>query len=433
MIMGKKKNKMAASEDEGNEKKMKRTGFRDERNKRPGIVVGEGKQFEILEVKIHSIAENEHKTSPILGYIPSGSEVSTDSTIKLYKAMDSPNPAQSRMQLVVAPIGSQLNFVGTNYSGEAATPTQSVYAFGVFDKEKRILYMFPIAAKRIFRLDPKLLGESSEPQHDEISKEEKADKRKNLPNMYTTTKNMRLCEKREILRKTEDPGSLEGLKQIKKNMKALEASASTANPQNIPPYNLDATAPDMVYALDKIILKGEWDYLLDIFELVEAGVEVNCDDYPSFVCNRVSKLRDVKVRIYTRGLAGILSYISHLIKFKDRNSFDGLSSAKRHKFPSILYQKFTFMFGDTRNKKRIPDEKQKLLISYVLVLSLFADDFQTDISDIAKDLRMDSSTLRVHYGYLGCKFVRINQAWMVTLPVPLKFDTLKRKRGSHSR
>lgn len=126
-------------------------------------------------------------------------------------------------------------------------------------------------------------------------------------------------------------------------------------------------------------------------------------------------------------MAGIMSYITHLIRFKDKHSMDGVSSAKHHKLPTILSQKFSAMFGIT-SKNRIPVEKQELLINYVLVLSLFADDFRSDPSDIAKDLRMNPLILRVHYEYLGCKFVRQNKVLLATLPVPLEFQTIKRKR-----
>lgn len=87
------------------------------------------------------------------------------------------------------------------------------------------------------------------------------------------------------------------LKGIKVKKEALEAIASTANARNIPPYDLEADVVEMAYPLDKIILKGEWDYLQDIFELMQGGSELTTDVYPSFVCNRVHNLQKAKVRI----------------------------------------------------------------------------------------------------------------------------------------
>lgn len=126
-------------------------------------------------------------------------------------------------------------------------------------------------------------------------------------------------------------------------------------------------------------------------------------------------------------LACIFSYITHLIKFKDKHSMDGFSSAKHHKIPSILSLKFSDMFVDS-DSKRLSDEKRDLVISYILVLTLFADDFKTDPADIARDLRMSSIKLRPHFEHLGCKLVREGTLSMVKLALPLKFPMLRRRR-----
>ncbi|XP_075493609.1 uncharacterized protein LOC142531390 [Primulina tabacum] len=404
-----------------------------------------GKSYEALQVKIKTIGENpDKKMAPIIGYFPSGydplknhhnseSEAEENHSVKVYKSLNTRNPNKPRMQLVVRDDESQVNFVGTSYSGEAATPQLCNYALGMLDKESGVLKIVPIAANRIFRLEPKI-GESEQPEnefhHAKETAEKRADKLRTLTVMYSTKTNIRRDLKLDTLRQPEDPETQQGLdyklKEIKINKEALQAIASTTNARNIPPYDLGATTSDMAYPLNKIIFEGEWDYLLDIFERTQAGSEMNPDVYPSFVCNRIQKLKEVEDEEEKRQMAGILSYITHLIKFKDRNSMDGVSSAKRHKFPSIFSQKFSSMFGS--NQRRIPDEKQQLLISYVLVLSMFADKFRSDPSDIAKDLRMNSISLRPHYEYLGCKFVRDNKVLVATLPLPLEFHTTKRKR-----
>lgn len=106
---------------------------------------------------------------------------------------------------------------------------------------------------------------------------------------------------------------------------------------------------------------------------------------------------------------------------------DGVSSAKGHKIPSMLRQKFSSMFSLSESRRLSP-EKSDLLISHVLVLTLFADEFSSDPSDIAKDLRTSPFTLRLHFDNLGCKFIRKNNLSLVTLPVPLKFPQLSLKR-----
>ncbi|XP_047963910.1 DNA-directed RNA polymerase I subunit rpa49-like [Salvia hispanica] len=407
-----------------------------------------GKQLETMNVKIKEIPENpEKKISPVIGYFPSGfdplknSEESNSqsrvSSVKVYKNAKR-NPKNPRLEVVVGVGGSAVNFVGTSYSGEARTPQICNYALGVLDKNTGVLKMVPIAANKIFRLEPKVHGveqpenESRDAEKEADTYEERSEKFMNATRMYSTKKNIRRDEKRVTLRRTEDVGAQEGMEQklegIKVNMEALvEAVPSTANARNIPPHNLDANEVEMAYPLDKIILKGEWDYLQDIFDKLHGGSELAQDVYPSFVLNRAQSLQKIKNESSRRRMAGILSYITHLIRFKDRHSMDGVSSAKFHRLPSILSQKFSTMFASTTDK-RLPQDKQDLLISYVLVLSLFADDFRSDPSDIARDLRMNPLTLRTHYESLGCKFVRENMSLVATLPLPLTFQTIKIKR-----
>ena len=105
---------------------------------------------------------------------------------------------------------------------------------------------------------------------------------------------------------------------------------------------------------------------------------------------------------------------------------DGFSLAKGHRFPPIIKDKFSTMFDPM--SRRLSPEKNNLLISYVLVLTLFADEFQTSMTDIGKDLRMSNVALKTHYETLGCKVSKKNDVSTVTLPVPLKFPTVKRKR-----
>ncbi|KAK1401239.1 hypothetical protein POM88_000844 [Heracleum sosnowskyi] len=55
----------------------------------------------------------------------------------------------SRFQVVVKPRGSEVNFVGTNYSGEAAVPQLCTYALGVLDKDTQTLKIVPITSNKM--------------------------------------------------------------------------------------------------------------------------------------------------------------------------------------------------------------------------------------------------------------------------------------------
>lgn len=118
--------------------------------------VKEREELETMHVKIQAIGEiPDKKTPPIVGYFPSGydpvndSEPQSNSSVEVYRSASSRNPKNPRMQVVVGARRPGVNFVGTNYSGEATTPQLCNYMLGVLDKETRVLKMVPIAANRV--------------------------------------------------------------------------------------------------------------------------------------------------------------------------------------------------------------------------------------------------------------------------------------------
>ncbi|VFR00163.1 unnamed protein product [Cuscuta campestris] len=393
------------------------------------------KENEKMTVKIQILSQNAQKIPPIVGYFPSGFNPSKESMeddetentrepgsrVSLFRNTKRTN----RFQLVVS--GSQVNFVGTNYSGEATAAHGCNYSIGVLDKETQTLKIVPIAGSMIIRLDPKIDEEN--PTTLGMTAEGKEAPKKDM-DRFLSKSTIRRKKKLETLRQGADAGGehvIEGSKL--ENQGALEEVAVTGdNDRNIPPYDLAAATPETAYPLHKIILKGEWDYLTDIFDLSEAGERISPEAFPSFVCNRMHTLADIKNEQERRKLAGILSYITHLVKFKDKHSMDGFQSAKNHRIPTMLFQRFSSMFCVSESK-RLPNEKVDLLISYVLVLTLYADNFRSDPSDIAKDLRTITGHLRPRFELLGCKFVRDEKrGHLATLSVPLTFPTVNKKR-----
>ncbi|XP_059640688.1 uncharacterized protein LOC132282888 [Cornus florida] len=431
----KKKMKMKVEEREQNPD----TEDEDEENK-SNKKKREKKKKDTVHVKIETLSENPNKISPFVGYFPSGYD-----PLKLGpETPESESPPQhrvrvfrdvkktKRLQLVVTPNGSKVDFVGINYEGEAAAAQVCTYALGVLDKQTQTLKVVPIASNKIFRLEPKIRSSGlseNEPSNlltEEPTAEQKTDKRRELTLVYGTKRSRNQDMKRQSLHPQEHLGVKEDseskLEEIKPSKEAFD-SADAYNARNIPPHDISATTPETAYPLDKIIFKGEWDYLLDILK----GSDIRADVYPSFVCNRIHRLDNIEDEVEQKKLACILSYIAHLIKFKDKHSMEGVSSAKHHKFPSILSQKFSNMFGESE-LRRLSNEKSDLLISYVLVLSLFVDDFRSDPTDITKDLRMSVVAVRPYYEHLGCKFVRTGTISWATLPTPLRFPKIRGKR-----
>ncbi|OWM64414.1 hypothetical protein CDL15_Pgr020381 [Punica granatum] len=74
-------------------------------------------------------------------------------------------------------------------------------------------------------------------------------------------------------------------------------------------------------------------------------------------------------------------------------------------------------------------KKVHLLISYILVLCPFVDNFRTTTRDIARDLRLSAIVARGVFEYLGCKFLKAGTAELL---VPLKLPEPRRWRRDES-
>ncbi|THF96759.1 hypothetical protein TEA_029827 [Camellia sinensis var. sinensis] len=125
----------------------------EEENKREKKKKKMKKKKENIHVKkIETFSEHPDKIAPLVGYFPSGfdplkEESSTQEQPKV-RVFRHENRTK-RLQLVVSPNGSQVNFVGTNYSGEATAPQLCNYALGVLDKESQTLKIVPIASNKV--------------------------------------------------------------------------------------------------------------------------------------------------------------------------------------------------------------------------------------------------------------------------------------------
>ncbi|KAL6224950.1 hypothetical protein ACLB2K_003804 [Fragaria x ananassa] len=391
-----------------------------------------------IQATIRVIPGNPERILPLVGYFPSGFNPTRNPDPDSTKVgvFTHKERRGTRLQVVVTPNKeSKVDFVGTSYAGEAQAGELCTYGLGILDKATQTLKIVPIASNKIFRLEPKIQGldpagkEPASSAIGELSAHDKAEKRIDLLNRYGTKKSIRQNKKMRTLKQEDDPDSQNDLDAIKQGMTDREDTEVSEGhkDRNTPPFNASAATPHEAYPLDKIITTGEWKFLQDIYKLSEGGAEISRDSFPEFVCNRVHKLQLIEDADKRNKLSCIFSYITHLIKFKDLHSMDGLAAG--HRFPSMIKDKFSTMFDAV--SKRLSTEKTNLLISYVLVLTLIADEFQTSMTDIAKDLKMTHATLRTHYETLGCKVSKKNDVSTVTLPVPLQFPTVRRKRRNN--
>lgn len=103
------------------------------------------------QVTIQVLQDRPERAPPIVGYFPSGFDPTngvSDRPIgaRVFRHKDKPK----RLQIVVSPSYSKVDFVGTNYSGEAEAGQQHCnYAIGVLDKETQTLKIVPIASNKV--------------------------------------------------------------------------------------------------------------------------------------------------------------------------------------------------------------------------------------------------------------------------------------------
>lgn len=105
-----------------------------------------------VEVEMEVLSETIDRIAPIVGYFPSGydphnatSAAAAGPSIRVFRNQKH----SSRLELVVSPQDSNVEFVGTSYSGEAAGARLCTYTLGVLDKETQTLKIVPIAANNV--------------------------------------------------------------------------------------------------------------------------------------------------------------------------------------------------------------------------------------------------------------------------------------------
>lgn len=121
------------------EKKEKRKQKEKEKEKPP----------EKIEATVQILPRTSEKSLPLIGYFPSGFEPSDaySTQVKVYRHQS--QSRANRLQLVVTPNGTGVDFVGSSYSGEAAAPQVCTYTLGVLDKATQTLKIVPVAANKV--------------------------------------------------------------------------------------------------------------------------------------------------------------------------------------------------------------------------------------------------------------------------------------------
>ncbi|KAF0894929.1 hypothetical protein E2562_004929 [Oryza meyeriana var. granulata] len=411
------------------------------------------KKREVINVTVDASlsggASSSSSAAPVVAYFPTGYDPLATAARKgkepprtrLFRQTKHP----TRIELVVgAPGGGGgPDFVGRSYAGEAALPQLTGYALGVLDKASGTLKVVPIAANKILRLEPQFeVQKPAQSLHSEAVAEAgssagDAELKELDPTMaFGTLKDKTKDIKwKSLNEQTNDPSAFLDLDlgNADTNVGANESQEQTV--RNIPPYNPAADTSERAYLFDEIIPKSIRPHLMDIVGHLESG-EFSSKGYGSFVSNRVNKLQELQGEEKER-LAWILSYITHLLTLRARNSSMSRWHRKENQatgrpmIPQSVYRKLLLMFTE-QGSSAMSTEKQELLINYILILTLYADNFRSDPKDICEDLKMTRQMIKPYYAQLGCKSASAGalNSTVMTLPTPLKFpkEVARRKR-----
>lgn len=114
----------------------------------------EGKKF---TVRVTQIRERPDRISPIVTYFSTrydpcevdeetGEKVNETPKVTVYKHKDE---SKKRLQVVVSPPGENVEFVGTNYTGEQAAMQTTAYALGILNRETKTMRIIPVAHNKV--------------------------------------------------------------------------------------------------------------------------------------------------------------------------------------------------------------------------------------------------------------------------------------------
>lgn len=113
------------------------------------------KKRESLEVKMDYVPSKEGRGRPFVSYFPTGFDpvraatANAESRLTEIKAYQGVEKLRAKQTQLVASTQGQVDFVGLNYTGEAAMWNPCSYALGVFDKEKGTLKLVPLAGEKV--------------------------------------------------------------------------------------------------------------------------------------------------------------------------------------------------------------------------------------------------------------------------------------------
>lgn len=102
-----------------------------------------------LHVEMSAVTDTPDRIAPVIGYFSSGYNPCDSEQPPEVRVFRNKHHRSSRLDLVVRPQGSNVEFVGKSYEGEAAVHQPCHYALGVLDKDSQTLKVVPIVANKV--------------------------------------------------------------------------------------------------------------------------------------------------------------------------------------------------------------------------------------------------------------------------------------------
>lgn len=127
----------------------------DENQKMKQIATENHEEGVRMKIKVEQMKDRPDRIPPIVAYFSTGydpfavnPETGEKETPKItvYRHKDE---SKKRIQVVVTPPNANVDFVGTNYTGENAARQTTTYTLGILNKETKTMKILPVCCNKV--------------------------------------------------------------------------------------------------------------------------------------------------------------------------------------------------------------------------------------------------------------------------------------------
>ncbi|KLO18764.1 Rpa49 subunit specific to nuclear RNA polymerase I [Schizopora paradoxa] len=395
--------------------------------------------------------EKESAVGPILASFPAITP-SKSIAFKCYAQGKAKSDVEfSSRKLVVAGESDTVEIFSTNESEEAAVGCR--YYVGVRNKRTNVVTIRP-APIQVFTRNVKALKNLTPIAS---SSAERIAARNALGETFGTKKAQKAIRAAE--RNKVDVSAMQGVtSHIQESIEAKTQSLPTQEKakeledesRNIPPFNAEAKTPSEVYELHKIIPQAEFN-AIDINEILQASSDYErMSSVPSrrsdWVRHHVSSIcnsskpdkKALKIVLYVSAMMAF--YVSAHKLCNDRDALQQRLSGVPSNVIDGLLERFTDNLRGS-SERRFSTENQIMLLTHMFALCLRVDNYVTDTTVLANDLKETIIRINQYFKLLGCKIEKLSapelarlelqgstEVKRAVLKVPLEFPKARIRR-----